>query len=349
MPSPTVTLTTIIDTHALPLAREFRISRGAKTHADVVRLTLSCNGVLGRSECVPYARYGETTESVIAQIEHFFAEHSAIISQLLNAMSPKTISTDSPLFALIMEQVPAGAAANAIDCAMWDWLCKYWQIPISQLLSLPACDSVVTAQTLSLDSLTNMQAQAHEMQGAPLIKIKFDNQDVVEKMQAIAAICTTSRFIIDANEAWSIEQLNAIEPMLVKANVVLIEQPLPAADDDALLSYTGAIPLCADESCHTVFTLADLLDKYQAINIKLDKTGGFTSALKLIMAAKEKNLHLMLGCMVGSSLAMAPNRVLAGYADFIDLDGPLLVRQDIDNGYHIHNGIIEGHSELLWG
>lgn len=337
----------IITQHSLPLAREFRISRGSKTHADVVRLRIEAAGFNGRSECVPYARYGESITSVSADIDDFLTQWQPELSRLLTdlvLLSDTTLLTD-----FIQAKQLKGAAANAVDCAIWDWICKHFNESIYTLLELPENKPTITAQTLSLGSLEDMLEQAYLMRDVPLIKIKFDATNVVLKMQKIAEICPNSEFILDANEAWSIALLNEIVIGLDGIKVRLIEQPLSADRDDDMLFYRGKIPICADESCHTSRTFAQLVGKYQAINIKLDKTGGFTEALRLIQLAQAAKMQVMLGCMVGSSLAMAPNRVLAGYADVLDLDGPVLVAQDIDDGYTINNGYISTHSSRLWG
>jgi L-alanine-DL-glutamate epimerase-like enolase superfamily enzyme len=337
----------VITRHSLPLAREFRISRGAKTHANVVRLRIDACGFSGHSECVPYGRYGESVASVSAAINDFLTQWQMHISRLLTdvvALNDTTLLTD-----FIEAKQLKGAAANAVDCALWDWFCKRFNESIFTLLELPENKPALTAQTLSLGSLDDMLEQAYLMRDVPLIKIKFDATDVVLKMQKIAEICPHSEFILDANEAWSITLLNQIVTGLTGLKVRLIEQPLPADDDDDMHLYRGKIPICADESCHTSYTFAPLVGKYQAINIKLDKTGGFTEALRLIQLAQAARMQIMLGCMVGSSLAMAPNRVLAGYADVLDLDGPVLVAQDIEDGYSIDNGLISTHSSRLWG
>jgi len=333
--------------HSLPLARVFRISRGAKTHADVVRCHINVAGFSGRSECVPYARYGESVESVSTAINECLRMHNVALTHLLSAV---TAIEHIPQITDFITSLPLqGAAANAVDCALWDWVCKRFDQSIYRLLDLPENKPVITAQTLSLDSLDNMLKQAQTMHNAPLIKIKFDATDVVVKMQRISQICPHSEFILDANEAWSIDELNRIVDALDGIKIRMIEQPLPAEADDDMSLYWGQIPICADESCHTSATFNKLQGKYQAINIKLDKTGGFSEALKLIQLAQEAQMQIMLGCMVGSSLAMAPNRVLAGYADVIDLDGPVLVAQDIENGYTIENGFISPHNSRLWG
>lgn len=336
-----------VSLHSLPLAREFRISRGAKTHADVVRLRIDSCGFSGRSECVPYARFNESVASVSADIDAFLTQWQIELSLILTDIA--YINDASKLTDFIESKQLSGAAANAVDCAMWDWMCKRFDQSIYTLLELPDNIPALTAQTLSLGSIDDMLAQAQQMRHVPLIKIKFDATDVVHKMQKIAEICSNSEFILDANEAWSIDLLNQIVLDLKGINVRLIEQPLPANNDEDMLLYKGKIPICGDESCHTSQTFAQLVGKYQAINIKLDKTGGFTEALRLIQLAQAAEMQIMLGCMVGSSLAMAPNRVLAGYADVLDLDGPILVAQDIDNGYTIDSGYISTHSSALWG
>lgn len=318
---------------SLPLAKAFKISRGAKTSAEVVVAVISDGQHYGWGEAVPYGRYGESIESVSAQIDQCAA-------LLKNAEADH---------AQIIAQMSAGSARNAVDCAFWDFKCKREGKSINSLIDVPAIMQHCTAQTLCVDSLEVMRNDAQQLKDAKLIKIKFDADNVLGKMQAIYEQVPNSRFIIDANEAWDANILEKVLDPLEKMNVALIEQPLPAGSDDDLRNINSPIPLCADESCHTSKTLGELVHKYDCINIKLDKTGGLSEALELAKAAKKHNLSIMLGCMVGSSLAMAPAFALANYADFVDLDGPLIVASDRENGFAFDNGLMQSHSSILWG
>lgn len=316
----------------LALAREFRISRGAKTHADVVVVKVSDGTHTGWGEAVPYARYDETLEGTLASLNRIGQSIACVDDHVrLNAT------------------LPAGAARNALDCALWDLRAQQQQQPVAQLTGLTEPASCVTAQTISVGTLAGMQEDARVLAGAELLKIKLDPEDVVDKIAAIHAVIPTSRFIVDANEGWSLDLLKQVAPQLARLNVALIEQPLPAGEDDALADYQCPVPLCADESCHTTASLSALVGRYQAINIKLDKTGGLTEAMSLLRAARHHQLDIMVGCMVASSLAMAPAYLLTEHASFVDLDGPVLVKQDRPNGFTIENGILRRPSNLLWG
>jgi L-alanine-DL-glutamate epimerase-like enolase superfamily enzyme len=317
---------------SFPLAQVFRISRGAKTSAEVVVVLVSDGEFIGWGESVPYARYGETIESVIAQI---------------NALAQGGFTVDD--HAQLSHTMPAGSARNALDCALWDLRCKQKQKSIYELVGMPQSKGCFTAQTLSIDTPEKMQIEAKKLATAPVIKIKLDAEAVLDKMQAVAEVCPNSKFIVDANEGWDCQLLERILPELEALNVALIEQPLPADNDAGLINIDSPIPLCADESCHTLATLDKLRDRYQAINIKLDKTGGLSEALNLLKGAQERDMTIMVGCMVGSSLAMAPAYVLSHFAQFVDLDGPLLVAKDRDNGFDFNNGTMTLPSTPLWG
>ena len=316
----------------LPLAQTFAISRGAKTQADVVVVTVTNGEFTGWGESVPYARYGQSIEGTLNKIK---CAKPAI----------KHIDDHQRLNTIL----PACAARNALDCALWDLKSKIENKPVAQLIDLQEIKSCVTAQTVSVASIQEMQKNARALRNSELIKVKLDPDDVIEKVSAIHEVCPDSRFIIDANEGWSLSLLKEVAPQLARLNVALIEQPLPADDDEGLTDYQCPVPLCADESCHTTASLKQLVGKYQAINIKLDKTGGLTEARSLMKAAGLYELDIMVGCMVASSLAMAPAYLLAGGADYIDLDGPVLVAEDRQNGFIIENGIMKRPDSLLWG
>lgn len=316
----------------LPLKNVFRIARGAKTQADVIVVTISDGTNTGWAESVPYTRYQESVESVSQQI-HELSRHT-ITNENIN----KYIST-----------FHAGSARNALDCAWWDLQAKQRNTSVAKLLQLAPAKSCVTAQTLSIDTPSAMAKAVTALDNPPLVKVKLDNKDIIEKMTAIQQAAPNSEFIVDANEGWSIEDLNNCCDQLKALNVVLIEQPLPAGKDQDLIDFSSSVPLCADESCHTRAELEYLKNRYQVVNIKLDKTGGLTEAVLLAQAAKKQGFELMLGCMVGSSLAMAPAALLANEAKFVDLDGPLLISEDRQHGFEFEQGVMQPLSEKLWG
>lgn len=327
-----MTLSVSVEQESFPLAQVFRISRGAKTAADVIKVSISNGTHTGWGESVPYSRYGETLDSVTAQIE-------AVIPLLNDITDHKKLP----------ELLPAGSARNALDCAFWDLAAKVSGQPVSTLLSLSIAQQCFTAQTISVDTVENMRASATKLKGAPLIKVKLDPDSVVEKIQAIHQASPQSQLIVDANEGWSVDVLKAVADELKSCNVVLIEQPVPADEDAALEDYHCPVPLCADESCHTSDNLETLRKRYQAINIKLDKTGGLTEAVTLYKRAKAMDFSIMVGCMVGTSLAMAPAYLLCDGADFVDLDGPLLIANDRPNGFVFKNGNMSRPEQFLWG
>lgn len=295
-------------------------------------VTISDDNHTGWSEAVPYARYQESLDSVIAQI---------------NTLSPSAFNTEN--ITDLIASLPSGAARNALDCAWWDLQAKQKNTSVTALLSLSPALPCITAQTLSIDSPEAMAKAVSALNNPPLVKVKLDNKDIILKMKAIAQAAPHSQFIVDANEAWTIEDLRACCQQLKALNVVLIEQPLPAGKDQELVNFTSPIPLCADESCHTRAELNYLKNRYQVINIKLDKTGGLTEAVLLAQEAKKQGFELMLGCMVGSSLAMAPIALLVNEAKFVDLDGPLLISTDRENGFKFNQGLMQPLSEELWG
>ena len=289
------------------LAEAFTISRGSRTEARVLTVTIARNGIIGRGECVPYGRYGETLESVTAQIEGLPANVTQAALQVL---------------------LPPGAARNAVDCALWDLEAKISGCRVWQLAGLPLPAPVITAYTLSLDAPDAMRAAAAKHAHRPILKIKLGTPDDMPRLEAVRAGAPAARLIVDANEGWTPAIYADLAPRLVALGVVLVEQPLPAGADDMLAEIHRVLPVCADESCHDSTSLAALRAKYDMVNIKLDKTGGLTEALALRDAARAMGFGVMVGCMVGSSLAMAPAVLLAQGADWVDLDGPLLLAQD---------------------
>jgi L-alanine-DL-glutamate epimerase-like enolase superfamily enzyme len=290
------------------LAQVFTISRGSRTEAQVLTATVTDGGIIGRGECVPYARYGETLDSVEAQIRGLPAVFDRVALQGL---------------------LPAGAARNAVDCALWDLEAKRAGRRVWDLAGLPVPGAEITAYTLSLADPAKMEAQARENAKRPLLKTKLGGGDEdVARIEAVRRGAPEARIIVDANEGWTPELYATLAPVLVKLGVELVEQPLPAGQDDALLGMARPLPVCADESCHDRASLASLKGKYDVVNIKLDKTGGLTEALALRAAALAEGFGVMVGCMVGSSLAMAPAVLVAQGAAFTDLDGPLLLAED---------------------
>ncbi|WP_342365761.1 N-acetyl-D-Glu racemase DgcA [Vibrio sp. S11_S32] len=320
-----------VNQYSLPINGSFTISRGSKTHADVVVVTLEpANGAVGYGESVPYARYGESIEQVMADL--------AALDIDAIQLTPERIAT----------LLPAGAARNALDCAWWDLHCKQNKQNIWQLLELSPCVQT-TAFTLSLDSAEKMGQAAYQNRHRPLLKLKLAGEGDIERVAAVRKNAPDSQLIVDANEGWNVEIYQRMIPQLVELNVLMIEQPFPADKDEWLDGLPRPITICADESCHDAASLAKLVGRFDMINIKLDKTGGLTEALKLKQAAIEQGLKILVGCMVGSSLGMAPAFVVAQGADIVDLDGPLLLAQDCDHGFEFEGSSMQVMSEDLWG
>jgi L-alanine-DL-glutamate epimerase-like enolase superfamily enzyme len=294
----------------------------------VLTVRIADGRVRGWGECVPYARYGETLDSVTAQIESLPAN-----------LSRERLGT----------LLPAGAARNAVDCALWDLEAKRSGKRFWELAGLPVPGPEITAYTLSLDTPEKMQAQAAEHAFRPLLKIKLGTPDDMPRLEAVRAGAPKSRIIVDANEGWSAGVYADLAPHLVRLGVQLVEQPLPAGEDDALIGLSRPVPICADESCHDRESLPGLKGKYDVINIKLDKTGGLTEALALRRAALAQGYGVMVGCMVGTSLAMAPATLLAQSAAIVDLDGPLLLAKDRDHGLVFDAQGVHPPDAALWG
>nr|WP_298098391.1 N-acetyl-D-Glu racemase DgcA [uncultured Shinella sp.] len=315
-----------------PIAGAFTISRGAKTTAEVVICEIEASGQVGRGECVPYARYGESVPGVLAAIE-----------EMRGAVEDNIGRED---LARIM---PAGAARNAIDCALWDLEAKLSGVPTWQVINAAAPQKLVTAYTLSLGEPEAMQRQAAEHAGRALLKVKVGTADDAARIRAVRAGAPDSAIILDANEGWTPENLAYHFAICAEARIALVEQPLPAGNDSALSGHARPIPVCADESVHRTEDVAKLVDRYDAINIKLDKAGGLTEALALREAAREHGLKIMVGCMVGTSLGMAPAVLLAQGADFVDLDGPLLLARDRVPGLHYEGSSVYPPEATLWG
>jgi L-alanine-DL-glutamate epimerase-like enolase superfamily enzyme len=311
-----------------PLARAFNISRGSKTAAEVLTVTITRSGVVGRGECVPYARYGESLDSVAAQI----------------AALPEGITRDT-----LPAYLPPGAARNAVDCALWDLAAKASGRRAADLAGLPAPGPVRTAFTLSLDTPDAMRARAAAEAHRPLLKIKLGTEADMPRLEAVRQGAPAVAIIVDANEGWTAETYTALAPHLLRLGVRLVEQPLPAGQDGLLAEIPRPIPVCADESCHDRASLTALRGKYDVVNIKLDKTGGLTEALALRDEARARGFGLMAGCMVGTSLAMAPAVLVAQGADWVDLDGPLLLAEDRHHPLRYDAQGVHPSEPALWG
>ena len=310
------------------LAHVFRISRGARTQAEVVTVTIEKDGVTGRGECVPYARYNETLESVIKQVESL----------------PADIDKET-----LQDTLPPGAARNAVDCALWDFECKKRDQRIWKIAGIQVPEQKITAYTLSLDEPKNMFKQAEKNSNRPLLKVKLGTPNDMPRLEAVRKGAPNSEIIVDANEGWDAELYSQLAPELVRLGVKLVEQPLPADQDDDLIGLPRPLPICADESCHDRKSLEKLIGKYDFVNIKLDKTGGLTEALQLKDKALEAGFKIMVGCMVGSSLAMAPATLIAQNATFVDLDGPLLLAHDRRHGLLYDESWVHPPVKDLWG
>jgi L-alanine-DL-glutamate epimerase-like enolase superfamily enzyme len=315
-----------------PLESAFVIARGAKTEAVVVVVSLHEHGRRGRGECTPYARYGESVDSVVAAIESARAALEAGADRVA-----------------LQKLLPAGAARNALDCALWDLEAKISGVPAWQLAGLHRLLPCVTAYTLSVGTPDSMALAAAKAAERPVLKIKLAGAGDAERLAAVRSAAPDSELIVDANEAWRPEDLEANFAACARAGVALVEQPLPAGADSALAGRSWPVPVCADESVHDRHGLAELREKYDLINIKLDKTGGLTEALALADAASSLGFGLFVGCMVASSLAMAPALLLAGRARFVDLDGPLLLARDRPEGLRYEGSTVFPPESALWG
>lgn len=314
-----------------PISGAFTISRGAKTEATVIVVEISDGTRAGRGECVPYARYGESPESVAGQIEELAAE-------IANGMDRQALQA----------RLSAGAARNAIDCALWDLEAKHSGKRVTALAGLAAPAPVITAYTLSLDTPEKMAAAAKQA-ARPVLKLKFGASGDVERLRAVREAAPAAKLIVDANEGWSGANLEENLRACAEMNVALIEQPLPAAEDDLLRGMARSVPICADESFHDRASFAKIEGKYDAVNIKLDKTGGLTEALLAADEARARGLQIMIGCMVSTSLSMAPALLLANRAAFVDLDGPLLLAKDREHALRYEGSTVFPPEPSLWG
>ena len=319
-----------------PLKAPFRISRGVKTAAEVVVVEARCGGHVGRGESVPYARYDETVEGVLKQLGPALA--------VLERDGQDSIDHGAALALLA-----PGAARNALDCALWDLRARLTGVSVAEATGLPVPASLVTAVTVSLDAPEAMAAAARAVADAPLIKIKLSAEDPAARLRAVAAAAPNARFIVDPNEGWTFEILHGLRGLLADLPIALVEQPLPADADHQLDGYDPPYVICADESVHVGGDLAALRGRYQAVNLKLDKTGGLSEAVRMLEQARALDFQLMTGCMVASSLGVAPALHLAGACQFADLDGPWWLAVDHPGGLRVEGGVNTPPKPGFWG
>ena len=314
-----------------PLRATFAISRGAKTHAETVRVVITEDGKSGRGESVPYARFNETPGSVMAEIE-------SLRSQIEAGMNRADLQA----------ALPPGAARCAVDCALWDLEAKLTGKPVWQLAGLPEPKPVETAVTISL-AVPDEMAKAAKAAPGSLLKLKLGGPEDLDRIKAVHQARPDARLIVDANEGLGADTFPAIAKAAVTLGVVLIEQPFAAGKDAALIKRPGPVAVCADESAHTSADIQTLAKSYDAVNVKLDKAGGLTEAITMVRAARQSGMGVMVGCMVAGSLSMAPAVLLAGLADAADLDGPFWLSEDIADGLVIEGGMVSPPSTALWG
>ncbi len=334
VPAGRVSLTTLkieAKEEIFPLNHPFRISRGSRTDACVITVSVSDGQYTGRGEGVPIARYNQSAVSVLAQIESI---------QVVDDLDRNELP----------ELLPPGAARNAVDCALWDLEAKRFGKRAWELANIPIDDQVETSFTISLDTPARMADATAAAIDLPILKLKLCGDDIdLARVEAVRAAAPNARLLIDANESWSPRHYRNTVSALKELGVELVEQPFPANADAVLETLDHPIPVCADESCHTTTDLPRLKNRYEAINIKLDKTGGLTEALQLYQRARENKFKILIGCMVCTSLSIAPARLLASNADWVDLDGPLLLARDRDNGLQYRSGRIGMPARELWG
>ena len=314
------------------LTRPFRIARGVKTAADVVTVTIREGDKAGRGEGVPYPRYKESVESALAAISEIkpLIEGGAGRDALLKAM-------------------PAGAARNAVDCALWDLESRLSGQSVADMIGAPEPGRIASALTIVIDTPEAMARAAAAVAQIPLIKVKVDANDPEAQLRAVRAAAPEPRLIVDPNESWDRALVEAMQPLLVELRADLLEQPVPAGEDEWLEGFTPAVPICADEALHVAADLPVIARRYQVVNVKLDKTGGLTEALAVAKAARERGLGLMTGCMVSSSLAIAPALHIARMSDFVDLDGPIWLREDRNGGVRDEGGTLLPPAPGFWG
>jgi L-alanine-DL-glutamate epimerase-like enolase superfamily enzyme len=314
------------------LTEPFRIARGVKTVADVITVTVTDGDATGRGEGVPYPRYGESVESALAAVERARASVEAGAGR-----------------EALLSLLPPGAARNAIDCALWDLEACRSGGDVAAALGGPAAGPVATALTIVIDTPQAMAEAAARLARAPLLKVKVDAHLPCARLRAVRAAAPDSALIVDPNESWDRRLVETMQPILAEAGVALLEQPVPAGADGWLEDFAPAVPICADESVHVAADLDAVARRYQAVNVKLDKAGGLTAALELARAARARGLMLMTGCMVSSSLSIAPALHVARLSDYADLDGPLWLREDRQGGVTAENGLLFPPAAGFWG
>lgn len=315
-----------------PLNAPFRIARGVKTAADVVTVTVSEGASVGRGEAVPYPRYGESVESALAAIES--------ARSLIEAGGDRQA---------LLQALPAGAARNALDCALWDLEARLAGRDVAEMIGGQPLAPIVTALTIGIDTPAAMGAAAREAGEVPLLKVKVDAENPEARIRAVRAAAPGAALIVDPNESWDRALVEAMQEVLVATNVALLEQPVPAGDDEWLDGFSPTVPICADEAVHVAADLDMVARRYQAVNVKLDKSGGLTAALDVAREARAMGLGLMTGCMICSSLSIAPALHLAAMSDFADLDGPLWLREDRPGGIRQEGGLIHPPAKGFWG
>ena len=316
-----------------PLSRPFRISRGSKTEANVIVVEIEQDDLKGRGEAVPYARYGQTVGSALEDV----ASLAGAVEGGAGRHELGTLDANSP------------SARNAVDCALWDLEAKMTGVPVWQLAALNEPGCLVTAYTIGIGTPEAMLKAAADNRNRQLLKVKLDGNLVIERLRAVREGAPEARLVVDANEAWTMKLLIAIADELAELGVEMIEQPLPARHDGPLADYECPVMLCADESCHKNAGIDELARRYGMVNVKLDKTGGFTEAMALRQAARDAGLRFMVGCMVSTSLAMAPASLVAQGADIVDLDGPLMLRYDRNPGIRYEGSVMHPPPAQLWG
>lgn len=321
------------DSETWPLVRPFAISRGVRTTAEVVVASVSTGDVTGYGECFPYTRYNETAGSVLALIR-----------------SVEDLQVSDIVCDALRSVLPCGAARNAIDCALWSLRSQLVGVPVWKLAGLytPPKD-IVTAFTIGLDTPERMGEAARKVRTYPLLKLKLGGGIDDERVAAVRDAAPQARLIVDANEAWTDHELAPLCKSLADLGVELIEQPLPAHADEALRTFESPIPICADESCHDVASVMDCVGKYSAVNVKLDKSGGLTEGLEVVLRAREEGMLIMTGCTTATSLAMAPALILAALSDFVDLDGPLWLSEDRTPSLTYKTGVIPSWVDGVFG
>lgn len=322
----------LVRAESWPIRGGFRIARGARAAAEVIVTELHQDGHLGRSECVPYARYGESVDSVRSEIE-------ALIRGLSESEAREQVI-----------QMAAGAARNAIDCALWDLEAKRAGVPVWKLAGFEGpAPEVRTMRTVSVDAVEKMGADAKRFADAPVIKVKVDGGNDLDRIAAVHDAAPDAELVVDANESWSAEQLRRWMPRLREVGVVVVEQPLRADDDAALVGFERRVPICADESFHDRRSFAEVEGRYDMVNVKLDKAGGLTEALFCVREARRVGLRVMVGCMVSTSLAIEPALLLTAGAAYVDLDGPLLLDSDREGSLHDRERGLLRASSVIWG